>query len=305
VDVNPYLFVVGCPRSGTTLLRRMLDAHPRIAMTRETHWIPAFAARANGEVTPELLSEIRRHRKFENLNLPPSDVERAAAGSPAYAAFVTALFDLYGEQAGKPLVGDKTPGYVRSIRVLHHLFPEARFVHLVRDGRDVCLSALAWERKEAGFRRRFPTWADAPLTTCALWWRWHVLLGRQSGRELPAGLYYEMRYEELVARPEAELRALCSFLDVEYSAAMAKYHERRRTTREGLSAKKAWLPPTPGLRDWRTQMPPDDVAEFESGAGDALEKLGYERARPAVDPKRAAATAVVARAFQSRERVEA
>jgi hypothetical protein len=304
VDVNPYLFVVGCPRSGTTLLRRMLDAHPSIAMTRETHWIPKFAQRGDGSVTPELMAELSEHPRFAKLGLSRAKVEQAAADRPSYARFVAALFDRYGEGAGKPLVGDKTPGYVRTIPLLNGLFPQARFVHLVRDGRDVCLSALSWERKRAGFERRFPTWADAPVATCALWWRRHVLLGRRAGQELPPGLYYELRYEDLVADPETESNALCAFLDVEYSEAMLRYNEERTRHEPGLSAKKAWLPPTPGLRDWRTQMADDDLVEFESAAGDALEELGYERAHPAIDPERAAATAAVSRAFGSRRRVK-
>jgi sulfotransferase family protein len=300
VGVNPYLFVVGCPRSGTTLLRRLLDAHPRIAITRETHWIPKFAQRGGGHATPELVAALCGHPRFAKLGLSRTEVEQLTAGSPSYGTFVAALFDRYGEKAGKPLVGDKTPGYARTIPLLHELFPQARFVHLVRDGRDVCLSALSWERKRASFERRFTTWADSPVATCALWWRRHVLLGRRAGRELPPGLYYELRYEALVADPEAELRALCAFLDVDYSETMLRYYEERTRHEPGLSAKKAWLPPTPGLRDWRTQMATDHVIEFESAAGDALEELGYERAQPAIDSERAAATAVVSRAFGSR-----
>jgi hypothetical protein len=282
VDVNPYLFVVGCPRSGTTMLRRMLDAHPSIAMTRETHWIPKFVPPGDGHVTPELVAELCEHPKFAKLRLSREEVERAGAGSPLYATFVAALFDRYGEKAGKPLVGDKTPGYVRAIPLLHWLFPHARFVHLVRDGRDVCLSALGWEPKQAGFRRRFPTWADAPVATCALWWSSQVLPGRQAGRELPPGLYHEVRYDELAAKPEATLRALCAFLGVDYSDTMARYHEGRASHKPGLSAKKAWLPPTVGLRNWQTQMADDEVGEFESVAGDALEELGFVRAHPGI-----------------------
>jgi hypothetical protein len=297
--VNPYLFVVGCPRSGTTLLRRMLGAHPRVAMTRETHWIPKLAKRAGSKerVTAELLAELYAHPKFENLALPRRDVERAAAGYRPYATFVAALFDRYGERTGKPLVGDKTPGYVRAIPLLHKLFPQTRFVHLIRDGRDVCLSALGWERKQADFRRRLPTWADAPVTTCALWWRWHVLLGRRDGHDLPPGLYREVRYEALVADPETELRALCTFLEIEYDDAMARYHEGRGRNKHELSAKKAWLPPTVGLRNWRAQMAEADVAQFEAAAGDALVELGYERAGPPPTRRRLAAVAAAAETF--------
>jgi hypothetical protein len=280
--MNPYLFIVGCPRSGTTLLRRMVNAHPEIAITRETHWIPEVlrsrGVDAEARVTAALPATLRAHPKFATLGVEDDRLERLVAnGTPSYASFVAALFDGYGAEQGKPLVGDKTPGYVREIPLLHDLFPHVRFVHLVRDGRDVCLSALGWERKAEQFRRRFPTWDEAPVATAAQWWRSHVLHGRRAGRRLPAGLYHELRYEALVADPEGACRRLCEFLDVRFDAAMLRFHEGRTRHEPGLSAKHAWLPPTPGLRDWRTQMSPAQVEEFEAAAGDALDELGYER----------------------------
>ena len=127
----------------------MVDAHPQIAITPETHWIPELFKRrtglsADGRVTGELIAALRAHPKFPRLGVDPEQLERLLAmeGPLPYARFVTALFDLYGRQRGKALAGDKTPGYVRDIDTLHALWPRARFVHIIRDGRDVCLSAL-------------------------------------------------------------------------------------------------------------------------------------------------------------------
>jgi len=303
--VNPYVFIVGCPRSGTTLLRRMVDAHPEIAITRETHWIPdalgdGTGVDGQGRVTPELPPVLLAHPKFAKLGIEVEELERLAGERPVYAALVGALFDRYGAAQGKRLVGDKTPGYVREIPLLHRLFPSARFVHLLRDGRDVCLSALGWERKAEQFLRRFPTWVEAPVTTAALWWRWHVLLGRRTGRDLPAALYHEVRYEALVADPEGECRRVCDFLDVAFDEAMLRFHEGRTRAEPGLSAKRAWLPPTPGLRDWRTEMREEDVEEFEAAAGDALQELGYALALPPPRPDRVADAATLASAFPGR-----
>jgi Sulfotransferase family len=281
--MNPYLFIVGCPRSGTTLLRRMVDAHPRIAITRETHWIPDLVRQGRGidlagRVTPELPAVLAAHPKFATLGIDRTELERLARRRPSYPTFVEALFDFYGATRGKLIVGDKTPGYVREIELLHELFPRTRFVHLVRDGRDVCLSALDWERKAEQFRRRFETWDDAPVATAADWWRSHVMEGRASGRRLTEDLYLELRYEALVADPEGECRRLCDFLDVAFDPAMLRFHEGRTRFEPGLSAKRAWLPPTPGLRDWMTQMSREQVEEFEAAAGDALDAFEYPRA---------------------------
>jgi hypothetical protein len=304
--MNPYLFIVGCPRSGTTLLRRMVDAHPQVAITRETHWIPDIFRQgkgvdADGRVTAELPGVLLAHPKFAKLGFERRELdELVAAGKPSYGAFVGAIFDRYGAGQGKRLVGDKTPGYAREIPLLHGLFPTARFVHLVRDGRDVCLSALAWARKAEQFERRFPTWREAPVATAALWWRWHVLLARQASLELMPGLYHELRHEALVADPEAECRRLCDFLGVHFDAAMLRFHEGRTRQEPGLSAKRAWLPPTPGLRDWRAQMPEEDVEEFEAAAGDALDQLGYTRAFPRPRPAQLEEAAGLASAFPGR-----
>jgi hypothetical protein len=184
----------------------------------------------------------------------------------------------------KPLVGDKTPNYVRQILILHSLWPHARFVHLIRDGRDVCLSLLGWKRKATRMAELFPTWAEDPVTTAALCWERDVRRGRDRGRPLGPALYHEIRYEDLVSRPADETRNLCCFLGVAYEGEMLEFHQGRTRLGPGRSAKEAWLPITPGLRDWRTQMAADDVERFEAAAGDLLDELGYPRACPSPPP---------------------
>jgi hypothetical protein len=307
--MNPYVFIVGCPRSGTTLLRRMVDAHPEIAITRETHWIPEVLKRGRGldlggRVTAKLPAVLEAHPKFATLGIDHDELERLVAGRPSYPAFVEALFDWYGTMHGKRFVGDKTPGYVLEIGLLNVVFPSARFVHLVRDGRDVCMSALGWQRKAEQFRRRFPTWDDAPVATAALWWRRHVIEGRAAACKLTSDLYLELRYEGLVTDPERECRRLCGFLNLAFDSAMLRFNEGRTRFEPGLSAKRAWLPPTPGLRDWATQMPHHQVEEFEAAAGDALDAFGYPRAAPAPGATPVRKVAEVAAVFPHRVQPE-
>jgi hypothetical protein len=89
-----------------------------------------------------------------------------------------------------------------------------------------------------------------------------------------------MNYESLVADPANECQMLCNFLGVRYDDIMLRFHEGRTRSEAGLSAKDAWLPISPGLRSWRTQMAPNDVERFEAAAGDLLDELGYARAVP-------------------------
>jgi hypothetical protein len=279
--VNPFVFFVGCPRSGTTLLGRMGDAHSRLAVIHETRWIAGFYKKRRGltdegAVTPELLERLREHPRFAKLGLDlgPLDGLLQRDRPVHYADFVAAVFDLYGRQRDKPLVGDKTPRYVRDLPTLHALWPDAKFVHLIRDGRDVCLSVLDW-RKGAP---RFTTWDEDAVSTTALWWEWNVKLGREAGALLGPERYHELRYEALVSGPERECRALCAFLGLSYDAAMLHFHEGQDGAR--LDTKHPWGPVTAGLRSWRAEMPAEDVVRFEAAAGALLSELDYERATP-------------------------
>ena len=151
---DPYLFIVGCARSGTTLVRRIVDAHPEIAITTEMHWISHYVnyfKNQNRLVTPELVSELTGHKRFAQFEIPREQFEGLLGSGEAlpYPTFLRRVFGLYGKIKNKPLVGNKTSGYVRRIPTLHALWPEAKFVHIIRDGRDVCLSVLNWNKGRA------------------------------------------------------------------------------------------------------------------------------------------------------------
>ncbi len=282
--MNPYVFIVGCPRSGTTLLQRMVDAHPDIAIVFETHWIPRWFEKRRGltpegYVTPKLVGRMLEDRRFKNLKVGRDDLERLIPPSKPvpYASFVTGIFDLHGEAAGKRLVGDKTPAYVRSVPTLHDLWPGTRFVHIIRDGRDVLLSLKNWS-KTGSAAGRFASWKEDPAATTGLWWKWNVRLGQEDGNSLGPKLYHEVRYEELVSEPEGTCADLCSFLGLPYDDAMLRFHEGREKTDPALDAKKAWRPVTAGLRAWESEMSAEDIERFEAAGGDLLDELGYARA---------------------------
>jgi hypothetical protein len=287
---NPYLFIVGSPRSGTTLLKRMVDVHPHIAIPPESHWIPRWyeertGLTAEGFATPDLLSSLLEYPKFSRLGLSRKELEPLVKSDEpiSYSTFVTSIFDLYGKAQGKPLVGDKTPSYARRIHTLHTLWPSARFIHLIRDGRDVCLSYVNWKKFKK--RANLATWDEDPVTTSALWWECHVRMAREAGKRLGRDLYYEVGYETLVARPAETCKALCDFLKVPYDEGILRFNEGRVRAQPGLSAKRAWLPITPGLRDWRTQMSVGDIERFEAASGDLLKELGYQRVAQCPTPE--------------------
>lgn len=274
---NPFLFVVGCQRSGTTMLQRMLDAHPQLAVAYDSLFITrAIKGEALGFDPPmseAVLELARAHPRFSRLKLSEEAVARAAAGASVYSEFVTGIYDELARKHGKPLAGEKSPGYCRHLPRLHALMPWVKIVHLIRDGRDIALSIRDWGKGAA----KLELWKTEPIAAGALWWRRDVIRGCGDGRRLPSGVYREVRYEELVADPEGGLRGLAVFLGLPFDGAMAEYHLGRMKEKAGLSAKAAWLPPTKGIRDWRGQMSERDRELFEALAGAQLAMLGYER----------------------------
>lgn len=278
---NPYVFIVGCPRSGTTLLQRMVDAHPSLAIANDTHFIPRILHKNkledNPPMTPELMDAVRTYKRFPRLELSDAAIDRAYSSSNCYIKLVSALYDEYGQARNKLLAGEKTPDYVRNLPLLNRLFPWAKFIHIVRDGRNVALSALDWATPTKG-PGRIELWNEEPMAVCALWWRRNVICGRSDGSTLGESFYHEVRYEDLVSMPVDELSRICEFLTLPFSPKMLAFHQGKRRDSKGLSAKSAWLPVTAGLRDWRSTMNERDLELFEAIAGDLLTELGYERA---------------------------
>ncbi|MGE3175370.1 MAG: sulfotransferase [Planctomycetota bacterium] len=285
---SPFLFLVGCPRSGTTLLQRMLDSHGQLAVVNDSGFIykslkavlPDWKRRlAEGDrlpLTPELVDYVRGHKRFKRLELDDAAVTAAATGAATWSEFVGRLYAAFARRRGKRHGGEKTPDYVRRMPALHGMFPRAKFVHIIRDGRDVALSASAWAEPGNG-PRRFELFEEEPVATTAMWWAWQVSSGRRAGEQLGPEFYRELRYEQLIDDPEGTLQGLCEFLGLPFDPAMLRYHEGRASYEPRQSAKSAWLPPTRGLRDWRSQMAIEDVLAFESLAGELLGELGYER----------------------------
>lgn len=275
---NPFVFVVGCPRSGTTLLQRMLDNHPQLAVANDAHFVPLAVVDeelgVDPPLTPELVEWVRSYKRFHRLGLGDADVDGAAKGATTYAEFVGRLYTAYAAARGKRLAGEKTPDYVKHLPRLHGLFPGTRFVHIVRDGRDVALSAREWAVDGKG-PSKLDLWEEEPVAVCALWWQWMVRLGLEGGAAVGPATYHQVSYEELVDRPEEVLAGVAAFLELADSPEMAGFHVGRTKDAPGLSAKSAWLPATRGLRQWREELTDRELALFDQLAGDVLDRLGY------------------------------
>lgn len=270
-------FVVGCPRSGTTLLRAMLDSHPELAVPPESFFVPELASIPASRFAPDdFLARLTAHDRFRRWDLPVDSVTAPVRATTNGPDAVRAVYRAYAHHRGKIHYGDKTPQYVRRIDQLASLFPEARFLHLIRDGRDVGQSLI-----DGPF-------GPSAVAQAARVWRSHVVSGRRVGRALPEDRYHEVRYEDLVAAPEETLREVCGFFHLTFAPQMLDYAQRADDVLAGSVHPEAQAgvrrPPTAGLRDWRTTMAPGAVGVFEAVAGDALAAFGYALAFAAPTP---------------------
>lgn len=280
---EPFPFIVGSNRSGTTLLRALLDSHPRLAVPPESYFVVSLAREREryeagaGFDADRFASDLAGHRRFERWAVPEAELRQALdqAAPRTYPEAIRTVYALYAGRRGKPRFADKTPKYVSDIGQLASLFPESRFVHIIRDGRDTVLSYMDLE------------WGPSTVVEAAHRWRSLVSSGREQGRELGAERYLELRYEELVADPEAALRPVCEFIALDFDTAMFDYVDRA----EEIVApnfhpdahERIFLPPTQRLRDWRSEMSPEDRGRFDLVAGELLTELGYERDGAPVD----------------------
>lgn len=289
---GPPLLILGVRRSGTTLLRVMLDRHSQLAVPDESYFVPQLADRHLRRVdVDEFVDDLRRIDTLAEWDLPLDRVRaRLHDGMPTGAAIGT-VYAVYAEERGKPRWGDKTPMYMQNLRLLERLFPDALFVHLIRDGRDAATSFLSMPRgivTETWMHPRTP--ADF-----ACQWRTEVSAARRLGGRV-GSRYLEVRYEDLVADVESGLRRICEFAGLEYESQLADY-----AGNVDVSAKphqqSLKQPPTKGLRDWRTQMSPADVTAFEHVAGDLLRELGYETSHMPDTAGRVSRTSYTARAL--------
>jgi len=269
---GPPVLVLGVRRSGTTLLRVMLDRHSKLAVPDESYFVPQLADRHLRHVDPDkFVDDLRRIDTLAEWDVPLERVRaRLTAGMPIGAAIAT-VYAVYAEACGKPRWGDKTPMYMKNLRLLERLFPDALFVHLIRDGRDAALSFLSMPK---GLMTE--TWMQPrDVAGFAGQWRAEVKAAQRLGRRVGDERYLEVRYEDLVGDVESVLRRISAFARLPYEPAMADYAGNVDVSSKPHQ-QSLKQPPTAGLRDWRLQMSPEDVSAFDRVAGDLLDELGYE-----------------------------
>lgn len=221
---NPF-FIVGVHRSGTTLLRYILSSHPDVYVPEESDFIPRFflhgpkrplSAQKVTEHLHTIFNEYRFVRDWKGEPPDPQAVWAEIASDPTPSAFLNALYTRYAQQNQAYRWGDKTPIYASYISLLHQIFPKARFIHIIRDGRDAALSML---EKYAADEFHVDVYFAA--------WNWvrRIHTAQKAAQYLPTHQYVEIRYENLVADPEPIVQQVCAFLELDYHPEMLMQHQ--------------------------------------------------------------------------------
>jgi hypothetical protein len=256
------------------MLRLILDRGPEVAIPPESMFLTDFAAAfddgrtADPRGARDFAAEVWNHPKVRLWDLPPGppEVPRGLDAQAAYRFAVEAPFRAYAERHGKPRWGDKTPHYVHHIDHLLRVWPKARFVVLVRDGRDVALSL-----------RRMP-FGPNNAWAAAQWWARGIQAGDRAQQDHPEAVL-TVRYEDLVRQPRDEVARVCAFLALRYEDDMLALEraDRRRIVADQAS----WFPTlfdginTRSAGRWEREMGARDRRLFAALAGGELARHGY------------------------------
>jgi hypothetical protein len=256
------IFVGGAGRSGTTLIRVILDSHPNIACGPEL------------KVTP-ILTDL--WHKFQSAHYPPlkeylltpADINRI------FAHMIVSLLEKYREKTGKRRIAEKSPNNVFFFQHLHHIFPESPLIHVIRDGRDVVCSLLTmnWIDPQTGRQVEYTRTARA----AAEYWASAVRIGRTAGAQ-PAisPRYTEVRYEAIVGEPVPTLQRLFAFLGEPWDPAVLQFHEQERDLAGESSAEQVSRPLyAASIGRWKADLTAADKQAVKEAAGELLIELGY------------------------------
>ncbi|WP_022661406.1 sulfotransferase family protein [Paucidesulfovibrio longus] len=271
-------FLIGAQRSGTTLLRLMLNAHPELAVPEEgTFWMPLLRSHGNrpeavlqGRELANLLDYVRANSQFRLWGLDDAEARAQALAEPNLtpARLMEIFYAAYARSRGKTRAGDKTPSFFRMVPALATLFPQARFIHILRDGRDIHLSL-----KSMG--------VSSGLAVDALEWTHKVTRARRDLAALPPERVCELRYEDLLAAPEERLRAICALLELPFDPAMLDFWKTSGKYIGSHHSERIFQPIAPdNVRKWERRMAPADIRAFQAVAGRTLAELGYDPGPP-------------------------
>lgn len=273
------IFVVGVPRSGTTLLRLLLNAHSKIAIGPETHFFKqVWALRekygdlAKHENLQALWSDYTGEKSFEDFRFEDiSSVEETIfSSSKSYAGLLKDLLTLYAQREGKLIWGEKTPEHLFNVEEILEWYPTARIVHVIRDPRAVCSSLT-----------KVPWSSDDLISNARVWNRYLEHAEQLKGKPGIASRMLEVLYEDLIANTEDTLIRICEFLDLEFETQMLEFHQQ---SSQYVEKDEPWknnaLSPlnTSSINKWKQEITATQRSELEAVSRKHMIQHGYLKA---------------------------
>jgi hypothetical protein len=268
-------FIVGNDRSGTTMLRVILDRNETVAIPTESMLLGDFASVRTGgglerrEALQKFVARVWNHPKVRLWNIE-GDVPTAPEGLDHAAAYRWAVeqpYRAFAERDGATRWGDKTPYYLEWIDEIKAVWPDAKLIEIVRDGRDVALSIMP-----------LPFGGNNVHVAASDWAR-GVRLGQEAAARYP-GDVFTVRYEDLTADPITWVPQLCEFVGIEYSDDMLAIEQ---TPEDKIVAdQQAWFTNLWGginqksVGKWRTKMSARQLEIYAAAAGNELRAHNYD-----------------------------
>jgi len=261
-------FIIGCGRSGTTLLRAMLNSHPKVAIPLESLFIVDYLQRQ--DIDPVIIRELMTKEyeiKAWGLKLYPSDLYDC----DTVAEMIEKIHRLYALKHNKVIWGQKTPRFVRYGDLLKKAFPQAKFINLIRDPRAVVSSLIS-----SNVHRSNPYYA------CRRWNN-DVFSGLQLEKKYPESTIRIM-YEDLVSKPTETLQRICSFLNLEYDINLLNYHQTTGfeygSYHSKIHSNLTSAVSTERIAAWRIKLTPRKINYVESVCCGLMSICGYKRETP-------------------------
>jgi hypothetical protein len=267
------IFIVGMPRSGTTLLSSVLDAHSQITITPETHFYTrCHSGKTAVDTRGDVWDRLQQQPGVQDMGVTEEEIERIwdhldrSSELSKPADLLGALCSTYAERSGAEAWGEKTPDHLAHVPTLLEEFPEAVVLCIVRDPRDVCLSL-----------RDMP-WNRSSLLEMAWKWRRYAGLAARYEQAYP-NRFRTVTYEDLVSNPEPVLREVLGWLEAPYQEEVLAFHNR--DTGPADLEREPWKENIQEPIDssnkgkWRTQMGPGERWIVQTVTGERLRDWGY------------------------------
>lgn len=290
--MKPPVFIVGCPRSGTSFLYHLLLSAGGFAEFRTQMNVfdvlePIFGDLSVLQNKTRMMREWLQSKAFAVSGLQAEDIEAKVLSECKGASdFLRIVMDEVARKQGVDRWIDSTPTNIPHLLRIKKDFPDALLVHIIRDGRDVALSL-----DKRGWSRPLPWDRGKALLAAGLYWEWIVRKGQKLGSMLRPD-YLEIRYERLVREPAETLQRLAVFLqhDLDYAriqqASIGSVRTPLTSFQEDLEQGR--FTPVGRWKD-KDKFPPDQLASFESLVGDYLEQLDYALSNTKLSAKRSLA----------------